>query len=66
MNQAFGVNNTTTDIPNSGPVAQELALHKGATLFADLSADSTEPLYIGSTFQAVLGTTVVIDFFNTG
>ena len=66
MNQTFGINNTTNDITNSGPVAQELALHKGATLFADLSSDNTEPLYIGSTFQAALGTTVVIDFFNTG
>jgi hypothetical protein len=62
MNQAFGVNNTTNDITHSGPVAQELALHKGATLFAIISADTDTPLSMGMIKQAALGTTIVINF----
>jgi hypothetical protein len=66
MNQAFGVNNTTNDITNSGPVAQQLALHKGATLFANtvFITVNIEPLSMGTIKQAALGTTVVIDFIN--
>ena len=67
MNQAFGVNNTTNDITNSGPVAQELALHKGATLFAVTSGFETfTSLSMGMVKQAALGTTVVVNFDNTG
>ena len=64
MNQAFGVNNTTNDITNSGPVAQELALHKGATLFADTTTVTETPLSMGLVKQAALGTTIVVDFNN--
>jgi hypothetical protein len=64
MNQSFGLNNTTNDITNSGPVAQELALHKGATLFAVTSGTdvTNTPLSFGSVKQAALGTTIVINF----
>jgi hypothetical protein len=62
MNQAFGLNNTTNDITHSGPVAQELALHKGATLFAIISVDTDTPLSMGLIKQASLGTTIVINF----
>jgi len=63
-NQTFGVNNTTNDITNSGPVAQELALHKGATLFAIIIGGFTTftALSMGMIKQAALGTTVVINF----
>ena len=64
MNQAFGVNNTTNDITHSGPVAQELALHKGATLFADTTTVTETPLSMGLVKQAALGTTIVVDFDN--
>jgi len=63
-NQAFGVNNTTNDITNSGPVAQELALHKGATLFAIIDSDTSTALSMGMIKQAALGTTIVINFDN--
>ncbi len=64
MNQSFGVNNTINDITHSGPVAQELALHKGATLFALIGGGFTTftPLSMGIIKQAALGTTVVINF----
>ena len=66
MNQSFALNNTTNDITNSGPVAQKLALHKGATLFANVSsADTFVPLSMGMVKQAALGTTVVVNFDNT-
>jgi len=65
-NQAFGVNNTTNDITHSGPVAQKLALHKGATLFANVSIFATEtPLSMGLVKQAALGTTIVVNFNDT-
>ena len=66
MNQAFGVNNTTKDITHSGPVAQKLALHKGATLFANLTGIETiTPISMGTLKQAALGTTIVVDFDDT-
>ena len=63
-NQTFGVNNTTNDITNSGPVAQELALHKGSTLFAiiDGGSNTFTALSMGMIKQAALGTTIVINF----
>jgi len=65
MNQTFGVNNTTNDITHSGPVAQKLALHKGATLFANVSIFTTRtPLSMGLVKQAALGTTIVVNFIN--
>lgn len=66
MNQQFGINNTTNDITNSGPVAQQLALHKGATLFADMDTDNVIPFPIGMVKQGALGTTIVIDIINAG
>jgi hypothetical protein len=67
MNQAFEVNNTIKDITHSGPVAQELALHKGATLIADLAAGlHFTPLSFGAVKQAALGTTIVVNFINLG
>jgi hypothetical protein len=67
MNQAFGVNNTTKDITHSGPVAQKLALHKGATLFADTTVvgDLCTPISIETLKQAAMGSTIIIDFFDT-
>ena len=65
MNQPFGVNNTTNDITHSGPVAQKLALHKGATLFANITNVSITPLSMGLIKQAALGTTIVVNFDNT-
>nr|QBK85387.1 MAG: hypothetical protein LCIVAC01_01960 [Iridovirus LCIVAC01] len=63
-NQQFGVNDTTNDITHNGPVAQELALHKGATLFAITDGANVEALSFGTVKQAALGTTVVVDFSN--
>jgi len=64
-NQQFvGLNDTTNDITHNGPVAQELALHKGATLFAITDGANLEALSMGTVFQAALGTTVVVDFSN--
>ena len=64
-NQQFvGLNDTTNDITHNGPVAQELALHKGATLFAITDGANIEALSMGTVFQAALGTTVVVDFSN--
>jgi len=66
MNQSFALNNTTNDITHSGPVAQQLALHKGAILFAQLiGPDTFVPLSMGMVKQAALGTTVVVNFDNT-
>ena len=61
MNQSFQVNNTIKD---SGPVAQELALHKNATLFTDLSLITNTPLSMGIIKQAAMGSTIVINFIN--
>jgi hypothetical protein len=66
MNQKFGVNNTTQDITHSGPIAQKLALHKGATLFTNLSLATLTPLSMGIIKQAAMGSTIVIDIFNKG
>ena len=66
MNHSFQVNNTTKDITNSGPVAQELALHKGATLFTDLGIITISPLSMGIIKQAAMGSTIVIDIINAG
>ncbi len=64
MNQSFKINNTTKDITHSGPVAQELALHKGARLIADLSVVTNTPLSMGLIKQATLGTTIIMDFIK--
>nr|QBK85308.1 MAG: hypothetical protein LCIVAC01_01170 [Iridovirus LCIVAC01] len=66
MNQAFEVNNTTNDITHSGPVAQELALHKGSTLIADVGSLHNTPLSMGAVKQAVLGSTIIVDIINAG
>jgi hypothetical protein len=60
------VNNTTKDITHTGPVAQELALHKGAILFADVTdGTTTEPLSMGMMKQAAMGSTIFINFSDT-
>ena len=66
MNQAFGVNNTTKDITHSGPVAQKLALHKGATLIADTSSafEVRTPISIATLKQAAMGSTIIIDVLD--
>jgi hypothetical protein len=64
MNQSFQVNNTIKDITHSGPVAQELALHKGALLIADLSVATNTPLSMGLIKQAAMGSTIVMDFIK--
>jgi hypothetical protein len=67
MNQAFGINNTTNDITNSGPVAQQLALHKGATIFADMNiVGNVINFPIASLKQGALGTTIIVDILNPG
>jgi hypothetical protein len=66
MNQAFEINNTTKDITHSGPVAQELALHKGAKVLVDMNVSSQNPFPISMMKQAALGTTVVVDILNPG
>jgi hypothetical protein len=66
MNQSFGINNTTKDITHSGPVAQQLSLHKGATLFTDMNIDTVISFPFGMIKQAALGTTIVIDVLNAG
>jgi hypothetical protein len=66
MNQAFGVNNTTNDVTNSGPVAQELALHKGATIIADVGSLHNTPLSMGAVKQAAMGSTIIVDIINAG
>nr|QBK85310.1 MAG: hypothetical protein LCIVAC01_01190 [Iridovirus LCIVAC01] len=54
------------DITHSGPVAQELALHKNATLFTDLGLITLTPLSMGIIKQATLGSTIVMDVINAG
>jgi hypothetical protein len=66
MSQQFEVSNTVNDITNAGPVAQEIALHKGALIPVDLSVASTQPLSFGSLKQAALGTTIIINFQADG
>ena len=69
MSRSFKVNNTIQDITHSGPVAQELALHKGATLFVSPPVPpgppfTISPLSMGIIKQAAMGSTIVIDFLD--
>ena len=66
MSQEFEVLNTVNDITNAGPVAQEIALHKGALITVDLSVASSLPLSFGMLKQAALGTTVIMNVTNDG
>lgn len=66
MNQ-LKINNTLgNNITKSTPVAQTIALHKGAILNADTSSAGTEPLSFGSLKQAALGTTIIVHSIAIG
>ena len=69
MSRSFQVNNTTNDITHSGPVSQQLALHKGATLFVSPPVPPGPPFTIGNLSmgiikQAAMGSTIIIDFLD--
>ncbi len=63
MNQDFSVSNTTTDVTHVGPLAQELALDRNASITLDQSLVAPKgnpPLSIATIKQAALGTSVVL------
>lgn len=52
---------TLNDVTQIGPLAQQIALHKGAQLAPiDLTVGGTAPLSFGTLKQAALGTTVIL------
>jgi hypothetical protein len=59
---------TLNDVTQIGPLAQKIALHKGARIPIDLSTSGTvfQPISFGTLKQAALGTTVIIDVTATG
>jgi hypothetical protein len=66
MNQ-LKINNTLgNNITKSGPVAQTIALHKGAVLNANTTSAGTAPLSFGSLKQAALGTTIIVHSIAIG
>ena len=66
MNQDFTVSNTTTDVTHVGPLAQEIALDKNASITIDQAtlAPVTIPLTIAAIKQAALGTSVTLRPIN--